>query len=49
MKPFLVFVAAMFMVACSDKGNDADAERQRHLQDMYKTPPKSDRSKDKGF
>ena len=45
----LIFVTTMFLVACSDKSNDAHAEREKHLHDMYKIPPKSDRSKDKGF
>ena len=40
---------AMLLVACSDRKDDADAERQKKLHDMYKTPLKSDRSKDKGF
>jgi hypothetical protein len=40
---------AVMLVACSDTNDEADADQQKKLGDMYKTPSKSDRSKDKGF
>jgi hypothetical protein len=49
MKWFLIVIAATFLVACSDKKDEADAERKKSLDHMYKTPPKSDRSKNEGF
>ena len=49
MKILLLLLVAMSSVACSGKNDDTDAGRQKHLNEMYKTPPKSDRSKDKGF
>lgn len=49
MKWFLIVIAATFLVACSDKKDEANAERKQSLEHMYKTPPKSDRSKNEGF
>ena len=49
MKLFMVFVMATFLVACSNKYEKAEAERQKKLEDMYKVPPKGDRSKNKGY
>jgi hypothetical protein len=44
MKWLAILMAAFMLVACSDKKDDKDKKP-----DMYKTPPPSDRSKDKGF
>lgn len=50
MKWLLMIMAAALLTGCADKKDEAaDAERQKHLTEMYKTPPPSDRSKDKGF
>ncbi|MEI7995187.1 MAG: hypothetical protein WCH01_09830 [Methylococcaceae bacterium] len=49
MKWLAILMMGVMLVACSDKNDEADAERQKKLGNMYKTPPKSDRSKDKGF
>jgi hypothetical protein len=49
MKLIIAFVALAFLVACSNKDERADAERQKKLENMYKVPPKADRSKNKGY
>lgn len=50
MKWFFVFAFASFLAGCTDKNDAADAQRQKRLQEMYKTPTAPlDRSKDKGY
>lgn len=49
MKSVLLLVAALLLVACTNNGDDADSERQANLKKMYKTPPASDRSKNKEY
>jgi len=53
MKRIYIFMAVLFLVACNEKKNEpnvkCDEACQQQYKDMYKTPPKSDRSKDKGF
>lgn len=44
----MLFVATL-LIACSDKSDVTDAERKAAHDKLYKTPPPSDRSKDKGF
>jgi hypothetical protein len=44
MKLLAILIAALMLFACSDKKDD-----KYKRPDMYKTPPPSDRSKDKGF
>lgn len=49
MKLIIALVALAFLVACSNEDERADAERQKKLENMYKVPPKGDRSKNKGY
>lgn len=49
MKVCLLLVAAMALVACTDKKTETDAEAKAHHEKLYRVPPPSDRSKDKGF
>ena len=49
MKLCLLFVAAMVLVACTDKQAAADAEAKAHHEKLYRVPPPSERPKDKGF
>jgi hypothetical protein len=49
MKWIAILMMSVMLVACSDINDEADADQQKKLGNMYKTPPKSDRLKDKGF
>lgn len=50
MKWLAIILAFSFLTACDDsKKEEADKERQKKLENMYRTPPPSDRSKDKGY
>jgi hypothetical protein len=49
MKWIAIILSATLLVACGDsKKEEADKDRQKKLENMYRTPPPSDRSKDKG-
>jgi uncharacterized protein YcfL len=49
MKWLFVFLLALSLVGCSNKEEETDKQRQEKVDKMYKTPPPSDRSKDKGY
>jgi hypothetical protein len=50
MKPLLIFMFAVLLVGCGNKKEEeTEKQRKEKLEKMYKTPPPSDRSKDKGF
>lgn len=47
---WLLMLALIFTIpACDNKKEESDAERKKRHEERYKTPPPSDRSKDKGF
>lgn len=49
MKWLLMLALLVTLPACDSKKEESDAERKKGHEDRYKTPPPSDRSKDKGF
>jgi len=44
-----IFLLSLFLVGCGNKKEETDKERKEKADNMYKTPPPSDRSKDKGY
>ena len=49
MKYLLTILLSIVLVGCSNKEEEAEKQRKEKLENMYKTPPPSDRSKNKGF
>jgi hypothetical protein len=49
MKLFFIVLLSLFVIGCGNKKEESDKERKEKADQMYKTPPPSDRSKDKGY
>ncbi len=50
MKPLVIFIFSVLLVGCgNNKEEETEKQRKEKIEKMYKTPPPSDRSKDKGF
>lgn len=49
MKWLLLLALVFTFSACDNKKEESDAERKKRHEEMYKTPPPADRSKDKRF
>jgi hypothetical protein len=49
MKWLLMFLLSLSLLGCGNKKEETDKQRKETTDNMYKTPPPSDRSKDKGF
>ena len=49
MKLLLILLLSLSLVGCGNKKEETDKARKEKVDNMYKTPPPSDRSKDKGY
>lgn len=49
MKFLLVFLLSFSLLGCGNKKEETDKDRKAKMDNMYKTPPPSDRSKDRGY
>ena len=49
MKYLFTFLLSISLVGCGNKEEVSERQRKEKADDMYKTPPPSDRSKDKGY
>lgn len=49
MKWFIYMLMALAVAGCDNKKDDLDQERKKRHEELYKTPPPSDGSRDQKF